>query len=71
MGRAAVLVAGGFVLSHVSFSDIVSRWAPFDILHSVVLLEINVESVASLELERNAPRPVDVNGVSLWAESPE
>ena len=43
--------------------------APFDSLHSVVLFEIDVEGVASLEFESDAPGSVHMDRVSNRIEA--
>jgi len=36
----------------------------------VILFKIDSIRVAGLELERDAPGPVDVNGIADWSKSP-
>jgi hypothetical protein len=50
-------------------SIFVSHEAPFDILHSVVLFEIDVEGVASFEFESDAPRSVHMDRVANRIEA--
>jgi hypothetical protein len=41
------------------------------ILHSMILLEINVEGITSCKFESDAPRPVHMNGVANGVEAGE
>jgi hypothetical protein len=50
-------------------SIFVSHEAPFDVLHSVVLFEIDVEGVTSLEFESDAPGSVHMDRVASRVEA--
>jgi hypothetical protein len=50
-------------------STFVSHEAPFDVLHSVVLFEIDVEGVTSFEFESDVPRPVHMDRVASRDEA--
>ena len=50
-------------------SSLVSHEAPFDILHSVILFEIDVEGVTSFEFESDAPRSVHMDRVASRIEA--
>jgi hypothetical protein len=56
MCRASARIAFGGIFGHHLGS-------------SVVLLEIDAESMSRVELESDAPRPVDMNRVAHWHEA--